>query len=61
MGVANNLGTMKASEMVKRNLHNSVGAYYLENNEARAKIKKFFSNCKRHECKPALDRLLHSS
>ena len=53
-GVTNDLGTMEASEVVKKGLHNAVRDYYLEKDEARAKIKKFFNICKRDGCKPVL-------
>ena len=53
-GVTNDLATMEASEVVKKSLHNAVRDYYLEKDEARTKIKKFFSICKRDECKPIL-------
>jgi len=40
--------------VVKKSLHNVVRDYYLEKDEARAKIKKFFSICRRDGCKPIL-------
>ena len=42
-GVTNDLATMEASRFVAKSLHNVVRDYYLEKDEARAKIKKFFS------------------
>ena len=53
-GVTNDLATMEASEAVKKSLHNAVRDYYLEKDESRAKIKKFFSICKREGCKQIL-------
>ena len=58
-GVTNDLATMEASEVVKTRLHNAVRDYYLEKDEARAKIKKFFSICKRYGCKPILYYTCH--
>ena len=53
-GVTNDLGTMEACEVVKKGLHNAVRDYYLEKEEARAKIKEFFGICQREGCKPVL-------
>ena len=53
-GVTNDLATMEASKKVKKGLYNAVRDYYLEKDEARAKIKKFFSICKGDGSKPIL-------
>ena len=53
-GVTKDLVTMESSPVVKRSLHNVVRDYTLEKEEARTKIKKFFSTCKQQERKPVL-------
>ena len=50
LGVTNNLPTMEVSEVVQKSPHNAARDYYLEKDEARAKIGKFFSICKREGC-----------
>lgn len=53
-GVTKDLVTMESSPVVKRSLHNAVRDYNLEKEEARTKIKKFLSVCKRHKSQPVL-------
>ena len=43
---------MEASDVVKT--YNVVRDYYIDKEDARTKIKKFFSICKRDECQPVL-------
>ena len=56
-GVINDLGMMEASDVVKT--YNVVRDYYLEKEDARTKIKKFFSICKRQKCQPVLYYMVH--
>ena len=53
-GVTKDLVTMESSPVVKRSLHNVVRDYNLEKEEARTKIKKFLSVCKKQNSHPVL-------
>ena len=56
-GVTNELATMERGLKDLKGespLHNSVRDFYLEKEEAKTKIKKFFSMCKHQESRPVL-------